>query len=136
MTVRATNNNQVNHSKTAETFNPLKNGYTTFYMNDLEALKMNIEKQNNEIIQLTREIENQRSKQGPQNNPGKQPPSDELKQKSREKDLEFIQISAKLSDLTENLKIRSSIFNESNTLQEQLLAEMRELNTQHMNLET
>jgi hypothetical protein len=50
MTVRATNNNQVNHSKTAETFNPLKNGYTTFYMNDLEALKMNIEKQNNEII--------------------------------------------------------------------------------------
>ena len=127
---------QADYSKTAETFNPLKNGYTTFYMNDLEALRMNIDKQNSEISQLAREVEGARNRQGPQNTPGMQPPSDDLKQKSREKDLEFIQISAKLADLTENLKIRSSIFNESNSLQEQLLSEMRELNTQHMNLET
>ena len=71
MSIRANNASAlVNHSKTAETFNPLKNGYTTFYMNDLEALKLNIEKQNNEIINLTRDIEGMRSKNGQHNNPG------------------------------------------------------------------
>jgi hypothetical protein len=39
-------------------------------MNDLEALKLNIEKQKNEIINLARDNEGMRSKNAPQNNPG------------------------------------------------------------------
>jgi|NOAtaT_7_FD_contig_31_2959003_length_225_multi_1_in_0_out_0_1 hypothetical protein len=44
------------------------------------------------------------------------PPSEDLKLQLRHKELEFAQQKARVEDLVDNLKIRSSIFTETHTL--------------------
>jgi hypothetical protein len=75
----------------------------------------------------------QRGKTG--GNISQMPPSEDLKLQLRHKELEFAQQKARVEDLVDNLKIRSSIFTETHTLQEKLIEELKQLNNDNLNLE-
>ncbi len=100
------------------------------FLLDLENMRANIEQSARIIADLKLEIE------GSRRHHHGQIPSEDLKVQLRQKELAVAQQRARLDDLNDNLKIRSTIFSENQAYHDGLMEELKQLNTEFHRLQT
>ena len=63
-------------------------------------------------------------------------PSEDIKAHLRQKELQVAQQRARLDDLADSLKVRSTIFQENEAYHNSLLDELKQVHTDHLRLQT
>eukprot|EP00347_Sterkiella_histriomuscorum_P001912 403370193 len=97
---------------------------------ELQSYRLHIEKSQKTIQEMKSEIEfSKRATHG-------QIASEDLVQELRKKELQVAQQKAKLEDLQDNLGVKSDIFQSNESYQNGLLAELKQLKTQQLNLQS